>query len=67
MLEIFDCQKSIITLYLNKGDHLYLAMKFQELSRTFQGVFQEIFRETHHSFMLNRHFMSSFYKEHDLF
>ena len=43
MLEIFDCQKSLITLYLNKGDHLYLAMKFQELSRTFQGVFQEIF------------------------
>ena len=60
MLKIFDCQKSIITLYLNKGDHLYLAMKFQELSRTFQGVFQEIF-------MLNRHFMISFYKEHDLF
>ena len=63
-----DCRKSIIILYegLNKVGHSYLAMKFQELSRTFQGVFQEIFRELHRSSMLIRLFIFDLYK-HDLF
>ena len=68
-LEISDCQKSIIILNegLSKGGHSYLAMKFQEFSRTFQGAFREIFREPHRPSMLPRHFIIGLYKQYDIF
>ena len=48
----------------NLGGHLNLAIKFQEFSRTFQGVFQDFSGEPDHYLELIIYILVSFHKQH---